>query len=65
MSDKKAWFISMIIMLLFTASVVFSSLLFPGIQIYILYVLSFFGILWLFVACFWFIKRDEGKRGKK
>ena len=59
MSDKKAGFIALIIMLLFIAVACMAALLIRGFLTYICYLLSVFGILWLYRAAYNFIRRDD------
>ena len=64
MSDKKAGFIALIIMLLFLTAGTMAALLFEKALTYICYGLSVFGIAWLYRAAYRFIKKDERKEAK-
>ena len=64
MSEKKAGFISLTIMLLFVAVVFFASLLYPEVLKYTSYVLSVFGCLWLYRQFVAFILKDEKGKHK-
>lgn len=59
MSEKKAGFIALVIMLLFILAGTLFSLLLPKAINYICYGLSVFGIAWLYRAAYCFIQKDD------
>ena len=61
MTERKAGFLTIIIMVLLIAVLTFSAVTWDKALTYICYGLSFFGIAWIYKAIWRFIEKDARK----